>query len=81
MLRAIVTIVGNATVSSTTTDLDSIEEARERYTAWDARARRVSRSESHAHITYKWIERADGNLPGVGCHLTLIVPKALHKAL
>lgn len=81
MLRAIVTSVGNRTVESNTTDLDSIEEARTRYTEWDAKYARVSRTESHAHVTYKWIARAEGNLPGVGTHLTLIVPKALHRDL
>lgn len=81
MIRAIVTTVGNRTVTSNTTDLANVEEARERYVSWDAKYARVSRSESHAHVTYKWIDRAEGNLPGVGTHLTLIVPKALHRSL
>lgn len=81
MIRKTIAHVGNRSIDSRTFDDLTLEDARETYLAWDAKYRRVSRTVSRDTVIYYWIDRADGNLPGVGTHLRLYVPKDLHTAL
>jgi hypothetical protein len=79
MIRKTIANVGNRTIDSRTFDL-TVEEARETYAAWDAKYRRVSRTVTKETVIFYWIDRAEGNLPGVGCHMRLYIPAELVAA-
>lgn len=78
--------VGNRTVDQHSRDL-TIEEAREEYLHLDSKYRRVARlmpsgtarAGATPCVIFKWIDRADGNLPGVGTHFSLTIPADLLK--
>lgn len=65
--------VGQRTVDQTSQELTR-DDARVTYLHLDSRHRRVSRTVTDTSVTYYWIDRADGNLPGVGTHFRLTVP-------